>query len=90
MQIKSIFTGAAIALAATAGSALAGDSFDTLRGIQVTPMNSAVLDTVRGAAVPQVIIAGNGVDTVHTDGGTGNAPPPIVIDPNGSIHGQQI
>jgi hypothetical protein len=90
MQIKSILTAAAIALAATAGSAFADDAFDTLRGVQAGPMNSLELDTVRGAGAPGVIIAGDGADTVIWVDPTGNSPPPIVVDPNGGVHGQDV
>ena len=48
MQIKSILAGAAIALAATFGSASAADRFSALDGIAVEPMNAVELDSVRG------------------------------------------
>ena len=48
MQIKSILAGAAIALAASVGSAYAADQFATLDGVQAQPMNTAEMDGVRG------------------------------------------
>ena len=48
MQIKSILAAAAIALAASVGSAYAADQFATLDGVTVQPMNTAEMDGVRG------------------------------------------
>ena len=48
MQIKSILAAAAIAIAASVGSAYAADQFITLEGIQAVPMNTAEMDGVRG------------------------------------------
>ena len=50
MQIKSIFAGAAIALAATIGSASAAEQFTTLEGVTAVAMSSVEQDAVRGSA----------------------------------------
>ena len=49
MRIKSIATAAAIALAATIGSASAADPFNSLDGIPVVTMSAGELAVVRGA-----------------------------------------
>ncbi len=49
MHIKSIVAGAAIALAATVGSAYAADQFTTLAGVPAEPMNAGELAAVVGA-----------------------------------------
>ncbi len=49
MQIKSILTGAAIALAAAVGSASADEKFTTLQGFQPTALNAVELGNIRGA-----------------------------------------
>ena len=48
MQIKSILAGAAIALAASIGSASAADQFTTLHGITAEPMRAEELGSTRG------------------------------------------
>ena len=48
MGIRTIVTGAAIALAATVGSAYAAEKFATLDGVSAQPMSSTELDSVRG------------------------------------------
>ena len=50
MQIKSILAAAAIALAASVGSASAADQFSTLDGVTVQPMMNIEMDQVRGGA----------------------------------------
>ena len=90
MQIKFIIMSAAIALFATVGSAFAAETFDTLRGVQAAPMNSMELDTVRGTSIPGMILGGEGQDMVIWVDPTGNSPPPIVIDPNGGVHAQDV
>ncbi len=49
MQIKSIVAGAAIALAATIGSASAGDEFSTLGGVSAESLSSVEMAAVVGA-----------------------------------------
>ncbi len=51
MHIKSIVAGAAIALAATIGSASAADQFATLAGITAEPIPEAELAKVIGSGV---------------------------------------
>ena len=51
MHIKSILAAAAIALAATVGSASAADQFATLDGVTVQPMNAVELDQIRGNGI---------------------------------------
>ncbi len=48
MQIKSIFAGAAIALAATIGSASAAEQFTTLEGVTAVAISPGELGTVVG------------------------------------------
>ena len=66
MQIKSILAAAAIALAASVGSASAADPFTTLEGVQAQPMNAAAMEAVRG----RVAIVSNALTI-----GAGGAPP---------------
>ncbi len=49
MQFKSIVAGAAVALAATVGSASAADQFATLGGVTAEPMNAGEMAAVVGA-----------------------------------------
>ncbi len=58
MHIKSIAAGAAIALAATVGSASAGDQFTTLGGVTAEPMNAGEMAAVTGEHVIINPIAG--------------------------------
>ena len=51
MHIKSILAAAAIALAASVGSAYAADQFATLEGIQAVPMKAAEMDALRGSHI---------------------------------------
>ncbi len=51
MKIISIVAGAAIALAATIGSASAGEVFATIEDAHAVPMIAAEMDRVRGAAI---------------------------------------
>ena len=55
MHIKSILAAAAIAIAATFGSASAADQFTTLEGIQAVPMNTAEMGQVRGTEILLVL-----------------------------------
>ena len=70
MQIKSIVAGAAIALAATIGSASAADQLSTLDGVSAQPMSSAELDSVRGGGTLHFILnlfaCGCSAPTRHT------------------------
>ncbi len=58
MHIKSILAGAAIALAASVGSAYAADPFATLEGVQAQPMNTAEMDQVRAATGIHLTVPG--------------------------------
>ena len=80
MQIKSIVAGAAIALAATVGSASAADQFATLGGVTAEPMNAMELDSIRGTKIALVVVdvSGSNIFVTEVDP-TGNAPPPIVV-----------
>ena len=51
MQIKSIVTAAAIALAATIGSASAADQFSAIEGIPAEFMSAGDMDAVVGGAI---------------------------------------
>ena len=51
MQFKSILAAAAVAVAATVGSASAADRFVTLDGIAAVPMPAPALDEVRGGII---------------------------------------
>ncbi len=51
MHIKSIVAGAAIALAATVGSASAADEFSTLDGVTAEQLTPPELEIVRGADI---------------------------------------
>ncbi len=74
MHIKSILAAAAIALAATVGSAYAADQFATLDGVTAQPMNTAEMDQVRGTVivlgdiVPSAADFGRGFLAIATDG----------------------
>ena len=48
MQIKSVLAGAAISLAASIGTASAGDEFTTLDGVTAVAMSAGELDAVTG------------------------------------------
>ncbi len=64
MQIKSIVAGAAIALAATVGSASAADQFATLDGVTAEPMNAGEMDrvTAGGLGLPNGMEVFQGFD----------------------------
>ncbi len=70
MQIKSILAGAAIALAASVGSAYAADPFTTLDGVQAQPMNTAEMDGVRGGGHDGEL-AGKGIELSNIPGAGG-------------------
>ena len=65
MLIKSILTTAAIAIAATCGSAYAADPFSTVAGIQAEALSAAEMDAVMGMAAIDVDIDARG-NTRHT------------------------
>ena len=50
MQINSILAGAAIALAATIGSASAADMFTAITGVEVYAMTKQEMDETRGSS----------------------------------------
>ena len=56
MHIKSIVAGAAIALAATIGSASAADQFTTLVGVEAQAMSSHMMGEVRGMTISYAIV----------------------------------
>ncbi len=66
MQIKSILAGAAIALAASVGSASAADQFATLADVAVVKLTSDQLAGVRGAAHVRSLIEFSAGDTPPT------------------------
>ena len=51
MRIKAIVAGAAIALAATIGTASADEQFSILEGVTAVPISSGELDTVVGKTI---------------------------------------
>ncbi len=51
MKIKTIVAGAAIALAATIGSAAAAEQFTTIEGFEAEALTSIEMGEVRGATV---------------------------------------
>ena len=57
MRIKLIAAGAAIALAATVGSASAADQFSTLEGIAAEAMTTQEMGVVIGTAVGDITLA---------------------------------
>ena len=71
MQIKSILTGAAIALVAGLGSASAGERFAMLNGIQAIPLNSAELDCVTGGDITVTILNTSGTAAADFSMATG-------------------
>ncbi len=93
MHINSILAGAAIALAASFGSAWAGDGFATLDGVAAVPMTSEHMEAIRGVGghgggAPGVIIITPEVSPTFLGGDTNpNAPPPIVVTPGGVVGG---
>ena len=58
MHIKSILAAAAIALAATLGSAFAADQFTTLESVAAQPMNVDEMAQVRGMGNLEFILGG--------------------------------
>ena len=66
MQIKSILAAAAIALAATVGSASAADQFATLDGISAKALSSAELAAVQGAALTGRIVGPGSSSRIRT------------------------
>ena len=65
MHIKSIVAGAAIALAATVGSAYAAEQFSTLEGIPAVAMAPAEADAIRGAGVFNLTSPGTTTQLPH-------------------------
>ncbi len=63
MKIKSIVAGAAIALAATVGSASAGDEFSTLSGVSAESLSSVEMAAVIGADFSFSVVTPAGVVT---------------------------
>jgi hypothetical protein len=68
MGIKLVAAGAAIALAATIGSAYAGEQFNTLDGINAVQLTPQEMDGVIGAAVTSVTmsVTNRGKGSVHS------------------------
>ena len=66
MQIKSILAAAAIALAASVGSAFAADQFATLADVAVVKLTSDQLAGVRGAAHVRLLVEFKAGDTPPT------------------------
>ena len=81
MHIKSILAGTAIALAASFGSAWAGDGFATLDGVAAVPMTSEHMGAIRGAAsTPGIIEVSTGnAAVVHPHDTFPASPPPLVV-----------
>ena len=76
MQIKLIVSAAAIALAATVGSASAADRFDALEGIEAQAMTPLEIGAVIGGFDRVVVPPGPAVPT----GGPMQPPDPPIID----------
>ena len=66
MHIKTIVAGAAIALAATIGSASAAEQFSTLKGIPAVAMAPAEADAIRGLNVQVIRPTVTGLSEIHT------------------------
>ncbi len=75
MQIKSILAGAAIALAATMGSASAGEML-TLSAIPAEPMTAAEMEQVRGTWFVDRDRSGDLTDGDLVPGGANHHPTP--------------
>ncbi len=59
MHIKSIMAGAAIALAATVGSAYAAETFDTMRGVPVEALDTVAMEGVRAGDLRLTVFRDN-------------------------------
>ena len=57
MRIKLFAAGAAIALAASVGSASAADQFSALDGITAEALSARDMAAVRGTATPDAVLA---------------------------------
>ncbi len=77
MQIKSIVAGAAIALAASVGSASAADQYSTLEGIAAQAMTPQEMGAVVGAHQLEVTPPAN----IHAFGKAGGAAGGVVSPP---------
>ena len=88
MHIKSIVAGAAIAFAATIGSASAADQFATLDGITAQPLTAADMGSISGRVITITVVAidpstpfvtvldARATGAVVAPGSTSIAPPP--------------
>ncbi len=65
MHIKTILAGAALALAATIGSASAAERFSTLDGVTAVAMSSGEMDAVVGSAVHFIDPGGGKTHSTH-------------------------
>ena len=84
MHIKSILAGTAIALAASFGSAWAGDGFATLDGVAAVPMTSEHMEAIRGMThtPPGIIVvtSGEGAEVIPNGTFPASPPPAVVVD----------
>ncbi len=80
MQIKSILAGAAIAIAASVGSAYAADQFATVAGVQAGPLSVEEMDAVRGLRITANFPDPIGIGLAHVLLGTGETNPGGVVD----------
>ncbi len=74
MEIKSIVAGAAIALAATIGSASAGDEFSTLGGVSAESLSAVEMAAVVGDHLFILIQPLSGPPQIFVDGPSTHAP----------------
>ena len=83
MNIKSILAGAAIALAASVGSASAADQFSTLDGVPAASMSARDMAAVRGTATPDAVLDALAMQALAPPAGPGNSVPNF----NGAVAG---
>ena len=83
MRIKLFVSAAAIALAATIGSASAADQFSTLDGVPAASMSAGEMAAVRGTATPDAVLAALGMQALAPPNGPGNSVPNF----NGAVAG---
>lgn len=83
MRIKLVAAGAAIALAATIGTAYAAEQFTTLDGIPAATMSAGDMAAVRGTATPLAVLAALVKQAGLPPGGPGNSVPNF----NGGVAG---
>ena len=76
MLIKSLVTGAALALAVSVGSASAAEQFSVLDGIRADTMNASQMAAVVGSHAQVIFSSGN---SPNTRGGIPNSPHVIII-----------